>query len=276
MPVVDMHLVFYGFVSKLVSFAVVHAPLNASARHPHAEALVVVIPSVVALSVRGASKLSAPDDQGVFEHISLFEVLEKSGDGLIRCSAITLKGSLQVAMVIPTSIADLDKAHSCLGETASEQTLLSKTAHAPVAVDSVGLADVAGLVIDFEKLRNLILHAESEFKGLDGTLDLGVVEVPTQLVLIHRLNEIQLFALERAVEVGVVNIVDRLLGSVALASALDPSDISGRDLRALIDGREERGAVVSGAPLARGRVDGDETGKVFVLGAQSVESPGTE
>ena len=58
--------------------------------------------------------------------------------------------------------------------------------------------------------------------------------------------------------------------------ALDDGHDLVADPRALVDRRQERAAVVLRAAVASDRLDGDEAGKVLVLGSQAVERPGPQ
>ena len=95
MEVVDVHLVLSDVVAKFIRSAEGDAGLSAAAGHPHGEAVRMVVgsPGFITYLIDGrATKLSTPDDEGVFEQAALFEV----GDGLI--------GSLALAAVLATHI----------------------------------------------------------------------------------------------------------------------------------------------------------------------------
>ena len=97
MEVVDVGLVLDGLIAMFIGGPVTEAALYASACHPRSEALVVVVASVVALSVRCTTKLTGPHDQSVLQHVALLEVGEQSRDRLIRshpscCRAVLVRG----------------------------------------------------------------------------------------------------------------------------------------------------------------------------------------
>ena len=71
-------------VGVVIGLPVGDPGLDSSTCHPHREAARVVVPSVVlareaALAVGGPAEFSAPDDQGIFEHAALLEVLDERG-----------------------------------------------------------------------------------------------------------------------------------------------------------------------------------------------------
>ncbi len=65
--VVDVALVFDGFVAPVVGCAVGGAGLDAAAGEPDGEAEGIVVASVAALGEGGAAKFAGPDDQRVIQ-----------------------------------------------------------------------------------------------------------------------------------------------------------------------------------------------------------------
>jgi hypothetical protein len=49
----------------------------------------------------GATKLAAPDDECVFQHAAIFEVLEERGDGLIAFCGEALMGFFDAVVAVP-------------------------------------------------------------------------------------------------------------------------------------------------------------------------------
>src|SRR5579862_6133077 len=78
MQVMDVDAVAGGIEAKVIGFAQGDARFYASACQPHGETVGVVIPAVVtALDHRSTTELSTPNDQGIFEHPLLFEILDE-------------------------------------------------------------------------------------------------------------------------------------------------------------------------------------------------------
>src|SRR5262245_33959651 len=105
-------------------------------------------------------------------------------------------------------------------------------------------------------MRGFGLHSESEFERLNTALQLRVMAEVLELILIHRFQHIQLYALEIGREVGVRDMVEGCFagGNGGIA-----------DGRALVGGRKECAGPVLYAAMAEGRADGDESRQVLVL-----------
>ena len=276
-PVVDVHLVVNGFVAVVVRHAVVHAAFDAAASHPHGEAFVVVVPAIGALAVRGAAKLAAPDDEGVFQEAALLEVREQAGDGGIDAGAVVFKLGLEIEVLIPIAVGDLNKAHACFDELAGHEALLAKGGGG-VVLKAVHLLGGGRFFAEIEDLGNLCLHAEGELVGFDDAFDLRAdAAIEFHAALIEGLDEIKLGALGLGAVAVVFDVGDagviRAHAEAACerAAAWEPGAAK---FRALIDGREEGAA--EGAGGVGGWIDGDEAGEVFIHGAEAIQSPGPE
>ena len=75
--VVDMEGIFRGGKAEGIGLAEGHSSLDTASGHEHGAGLGVVI-SAGSLGHRGAAEFSAPDDEGVIEEATLFEVLNES------------------------------------------------------------------------------------------------------------------------------------------------------------------------------------------------------
>ena len=86
--------VFVGdIVTVRVGLSVRDTGFNTAASHPCGEAARVMIAAVVllreiSLTIHGAAKLSAPDDQCVIQHASLLQVSDQSGAALVDVFAL--------------------------------------------------------------------------------------------------------------------------------------------------------------------------------------------
>ena len=78
--IIDVHFAVHRMVAKIVGDAMGDTASHAAAGHPHGEAVRIVLPagrlplSVVLLGVRSAAELAAPQDQGVMEQASHFQI----------------------------------------------------------------------------------------------------------------------------------------------------------------------------------------------------------
>src|SRR4051812_35101495 len=72
-----------------------------AAGHPHRETGVVVIAPFAALSLRSASELAAPDNQGTFQQSTVLQVFQQRRDGLIGPRRHTYVILFDIVMRIP-------------------------------------------------------------------------------------------------------------------------------------------------------------------------------
>ena len=123
--IVNMYLVFDRMITEFIGFSIAKATFYPSAGHPHREALDVMVSpgSSFALKHGGPTKFSTPDYQSVFQHATLFEILNQGPCGLIRKSAAGVHVFFQSAMVIPSAMIKMNKAHSFLCKFPGEQTI---------------------------------------------------------------------------------------------------------------------------------------------------------
>src|SRR3954470_3884740 len=90
--VVNMSWLRRNVIAVIIGFADTHSRLHAAPRHPHGEAARVVISSIrlrceLTLTVHGSSEFAAPNDQGVLQHVPLFQVLDQRSASTIGVAA---------------------------------------------------------------------------------------------------------------------------------------------------------------------------------------------
>ena len=86
--IMHMDRVASDAVAVVIGFTMRDARFDTTARHPDGETAPMMIATKIrvgesALTVGGATKLAAPNDQGVFEQAPLFEVTDKGSASLI-------------------------------------------------------------------------------------------------------------------------------------------------------------------------------------------------
>jgi hypothetical protein len=91
--VTDVNGVLDDVIGHLVGLSVHLAALDSTTGHPDGEATWVVVAAVVglreaALAIDGAAEFPAPDDEGVFQHAALFQVLDEAIATLIDILAL--------------------------------------------------------------------------------------------------------------------------------------------------------------------------------------------
>jgi hypothetical protein len=84
---------------------------------------------VAAIGLRAiwrASELAAPDHERLVQQPALLEVAEQTGNRFVSGKATLLETLVEIAMVVPIVVADLDETHASLNETAGNQTLAAE------------------------------------------------------------------------------------------------------------------------------------------------------
>src|SRR5947199_6381567 len=113
LQVVDVDRVFNNVIAIIIRLSEGDAFLDATARHPDAEAARVMIAPVVgvrqfALAVNGSAELAAPDHQRVVEQAPLLQVQDQPRRSLVH--AFGLQGNIPGQVVVErTALAELRK-----------------------------------------------------------------------------------------------------------------------------------------------------------------------
>ena len=178
--VADRQRVLDDVVAELVGLAVDLAAAGAAAGHPHREAARVVVAAVVvlgepALAVDGAAELSAPDDERVVEHSALLEVLDQRVAGLVDVLALAGHTAVDVGVVVPVVVVDLDEADAAFDQAAGHEHAVGEAA-ALAGFVAVELEDMLGLLGQVGQLGHAGLHAERHLVLLDARVRLGVAD----------------------------------------------------------------------------------------------------
>jgi len=193
--IVHVHGVLDRLESELVGLAVLQPSFSPAARHPHGEAVVVVVAAHFGVGVvgtgsgelngGGAAEFTAPDHKGVFEETSLLEIEKEGGDGLIRLGPEFPVAFRNLGVTVPgltRSVPDLDKTHSALDEAAGDKHLASMEG---VAVE---FADMGGLTLDIEGIGRLDLHLVGELERVHACLGRRIDGAVAGILPIHFLN----------------------------------------------------------------------------------------
>ena len=80
----------------------------------------------IALGHGGASEFSTPDDQGVIEHASAFQILNKSRTCLIDQFCLVFYISFHIVVGIPAGVIELNKPSSPFGKATGKQAVTGK------------------------------------------------------------------------------------------------------------------------------------------------------
>jgi hypothetical protein len=122
MNIVHMKPIQDGMEPNLVGLSDNDPLLDATASHPHGEAVRVMVAAVAFLGHRGAAELSSPDDKRLFQQAAALQILEKSSDRPIHRAASLSMCGLDAAMRIPLAAGaavDLYEPNSTLDQAAS-------------------------------------------------------------------------------------------------------------------------------------------------------------
>ena len=114
--VVNVDGVFKDVVAIVVGFSDSDSFFDSCSSHPHAEALGMMITSVIfasqfSLTVGGSTKLSTPDEKSILQHATLLEISEESGGWMIGVAALTFEGFGETAVMVPALMEKLNKAN---------------------------------------------------------------------------------------------------------------------------------------------------------------------
>src|SRR4051812_10211781 len=111
-----------GLVPIVIGRPVAQAAFHATTSKPQRIARRVVIAAVGVLRAGRSPEFTAPHDERVLEHIALLEIGEQSGNGLIDRLSVTRETLLQVVVLIPTRMRNLNESHARFCKTPREQT----------------------------------------------------------------------------------------------------------------------------------------------------------
>ena len=107
MQVAHVHNVLAYVIPEFISRSVGKSRFQPTARHPHGEAMGVMIASIGFaryLGNRGASEFTPPDHEGVIQKSTLFQVLDQGRYGTVDSTALPDVLFLDVGVRIPTTI----------------------------------------------------------------------------------------------------------------------------------------------------------------------------
>lgn len=230
MEVVNVDLSFGDPQADVIGSSVDVPAFDSAAGHPNAEAVVVVIAAHIGrerhLRGRGPAKLAAPDDERVFQHASVFEVLEERGNGFVTLGGESLMGYFDSTVAIPGlagSVPDLHVANAALGEAPRHEHL------ATLQGVAIHVSDGLRFLRDVKGIGGLGLHAKTEFERLDASFQLRIAGARLAVQFIELLNVAKLAALLSWKDGSVAQIGNETVGLSFL----------GVDMDALIDAGQE-------------------------------------
>src|SRR5262249_41725080 len=118
MKIMHVHAILCGVKAEVVTLADRNATLDATAGHPHREAIWVMVAAVVAapLHHRRTSEFAAPNHQRVFQQAPLLEIFHQRRASLISRGTILLDVVRKIAVLIPSLVEYLHAADAALDQ----------------------------------------------------------------------------------------------------------------------------------------------------------------
>ena len=132
-----------------------------------------MVVAAIPLSHGSAAKFPAPNDKSVIEHATLLEIIDQGPSALVDVLGRTGDAFFDAAVMVPSAVIKLNKAHPALGHATCEQAVAGKgavTRSAAVLLDDLGV-----LVREIGEFGHRHLHAEGQFILGDATRNLGIV-----------------------------------------------------------------------------------------------------
>lgn len=196
--------------SPLVAFAI-GSPFYPAPAEPVREYKRIVITSLATLRAGHATKLGRPEDEGVVQHPSLFEVFDQSGGSTSHTEREGSVVSLNVFMTVPIpagktiviAAPDLDKANSALEESARHEAFPSEKFRLCLFIEdsvidawtlrgeTVQCLDVSRFCIERESIGGAELHRGSEFVGADAGAQSVVSRMRVRVEAIHPREDLE-------------------------------------------------------------------------------------
>lgn len=198
--VVDAGGVFFGFGAEVVTGAVAMAFFDAGSGEEAGKGVgVVVAAGAVALEEGHAAEFGGPDDEGVIEHTTLFEIGDEGGGGLVHDFGLHGVGVFDVGVAVPVcnavstgrirAIEELDDADALFEEASGEDTVLGVFLfEVGAGIATVLFVNGGGLVGEVHHFGNGDLHFSCEFVAGDAGREVGVTGVFFEMAAVEALQ----------------------------------------------------------------------------------------
>ena len=260
--------------SKLVGLTRRRSTLHVTARHPHHQAIRIVIATWLvghaAILERCTSHFGCPDDQCLFQQAPLFKVCQQARDRLIHFSRVSRHATSHVAMIIPAVRTNLHPvnqqrvAHATFCQSASQQALAPKAGGDRI-IQSIQSFCLFCLGREVDKFRRFRLHPKGKFISSDPRFQFTIRGTIFKVFSVQRLEQVQFLSL------------------LLTRQSARPGQIQDRctlaaQQRPLVGGRQVAIAPDSGTiHRSTTRVlDHRVGGHVLVLRSQPIADPGTD
>src|ERR1051326_7888719 len=115
--------------AKFVCFSQRDSGFETATGHPHRKCLWMMVAAQLATCVRIAfdhwrpAKFTTPKDERIVEESTLFQIFDESRAALIGFAGLFNNAFVDLAVVIPTFMEQLNKANAAFDKPASEQAI---------------------------------------------------------------------------------------------------------------------------------------------------------
>ena len=127
----------HGVHAHLIGAAVGRAAPRAAAGQPDGKSLGMMVAAIATGRVRRAAEFAGPKHQRFIQETTLFQILDKSGNGLIGIEGVLLVALLQIAVLIPGARAPF------LVRRADLKRMQPRAVIIDVAIDQGGCVETA-------------------------------------------------------------------------------------------------------------------------------------
>ena len=193
LKIMNVYRILGHVVSDFIRLAVGHTRLHTTTSHPIGETAWVVIATIcriphLSLAVRRSPEFASPDDQGLIEQTTLFQIFDQCCLRLINILALLGKRSDQATMLIPSPVIELNKTNTTFGQSPGQEAVGSKLARG-LTLGTVSIKDVLGLVRNIGSTGYRQLHPKRHFILSDSCRDFRIPE-GVQLKLVKCFNPV--------------------------------------------------------------------------------------
>src|SRR4030095_10405879 len=127
--IVDMHRVARDVPADLVGFAIGEPAFDSATGEQDRKRIRMMIstgdllvPGTI-LAQRGSAELTAPDDERFIEQSAFLEVVDQRRHGLVAHTGVEHQFVIEIRMMIPGSVDDIDEANATLHEPSREEAI---------------------------------------------------------------------------------------------------------------------------------------------------------
>ena len=155
---------------------------------------------------RLTTELTAPDHQCFIEQASVFQILQQTGDRLVRGPRMMVVVFFQVPVSVPIVIVvrpariDLDEANSSFHQSTGQQATFAEGVRRGV-IHPVQFFGVPGFLVEFDGFRRGRLHAVGQFVAGDSCVQIGVAGSSGSMTPVCLLNGVDHVPLNAAAHV---------------------------------------------------------------------------